>query len=141
MTHRVQLIVNGKSYRVEVEDLSASPLIVRVNGQAYEVQIENADRDAAQSEKKQERKTAVSNPSIRPTANTITAPMPGNISAIAVAAGDTVTMGQELCTLDAMKMQNAIRSPRDGVIASIAVQPEQAVNHGDILFVFMTDDQ
>ena len=133
MSHRVQIIVNGRSYQVEIEDLTAAPLTVRVNGQAYTVEVTPAGEPVEVSARNEgERVTAVATPQTK----TITAPLPGQIASIAVTVGDTIQTGQTLCTLEAMKMKNAIRSPRDGVIASIAVQEGQAVNHGDILLTF-----
>lgn len=52
---------------------------------------------------------------------TINAPMPGNIMNVLVKAGDSVTKGQVLLVLEAMKMENEIMSPRDGVIAGVHV--------------------
>jgi biotin carboxyl carrier protein len=63
--------------------------------------------------------------------------MPGNVLNIEVKAGDRVSFRQQLCSLEAMKMKNAIRSPRDGVIASVEVSEGQAVSHGDVLFTFI----
>ncbi len=60
--------------------------------------------------------------------------MPGSILAILVEVGDSVSAGQELCSLEAMKMKNAIRTSRDGVIATIKVAVGQSVAHGDLLF-------
>ena len=51
----------------------------------------------------------------------LTAPLPGVIVAVMVKPGDSVSHGQELCTLEAMKMKNAIKSHRDGTIDSVAV--------------------
>jgi len=62
--------------------------------------------------------------------------MPGSVLDIAVKPGDRVRFRQQLCSLEAMKMKNAIRSPRDGVIASVEVTPGQTVAHGDALFTF-----
>jgi len=62
--------------------------------------------------------------------------MPGNIMDIRVGVGDRVSYKQELCNLEAMKMKNSIRSPRDGVIAAIKVREGQTVAYSDVLFVF-----
>jgi len=62
--------------------------------------------------------------------------MPGIVLNIAVRPGDHVDFGQRLCSLEAMKMNNAIRSPRDGVIATIHVTEGQTVLHHDLLFTF-----
>jgi biotin carboxyl carrier protein len=62
--------------------------------------------------------------------------MPGVILAVSVKAGDTVTRGQEVAVLEAMKMQNSVKSPRDGTIAEVCVAPGQAVGHGDAIVRF-----
>jgi biotin carboxyl carrier protein len=60
--------------------------------------------------------------------------MPGSILAVSVGIGDRVTAGQQLCVLEAMKMRNAIRAARGGVVAEVAVAPGQTVAYGDVLF-------
>jgi len=49
----------------------------------------------------------------------ILAPMPGMVIAVAVAAGDKVTKGQKLLTLEAMKMEHSLTAPFDGVVAEL----------------------
>jgi len=71
-----------------------------------------------------------------PKVSAVKAPMPGNVLGIRVKPGDKVSFKQTLCSLEAMKMKNAIRSPRDGVIATVNVTEGQAVAHGDVLFTF-----
>ena len=66
----------------------------------------------------------------------LVAPMPGVILAVSVQAGDAVTRGQEVAVLEAMKMQNSVKSPRDGTIAEVCVVPGQAVGHGDAIVRF-----
>ena len=55
------------------------------------------------------------------------------IVSVAVKAGEAVAVGQEVCALEAMKMKNAIRATRAGVIARVHVAPGQAVRHRDLL--------
>jgi len=55
---------------------------------------------------------------------------------VAVKPGDAIKAGQELLTLEAMKMKNAIRSNRDGVIASVLVAVGDHVKHGQPLVEF-----
>jgi biotin carboxyl carrier protein len=55
---------------------------------------------------------------------------------VAVAPGDTVTEGQALLVLEAMKMENEVKAPRDGVIASVEAVPGRAVSAGDVLVRF-----
>ncbi len=49
----------------------------------------------------------------------ILAPMPGKVTSVEVAAGDTVTKGQRLLTLEAMKMEHGLTAPFDGVVAEL----------------------
>lgn len=61
--------------------------------------------------------------------------IPGRIVALDVAQGDGVTAGQQLLVLEAMKMQNELRAPRDGVIEGVAVAIGATVEVGDLLLV------
>lgn len=160
----LRIIVNGQPYLVEVDDLTASPISVRVNGKPFSVEIEplreplsglppdlQSGRPAfpppfdpstglrtgyahdMPAELSAEPK-AVGAPG--PSVKEVIAPMPGNIMDIRVGVGDHVSYKQELCNLEAMKMKNSIRSPRDGVIVAIKVREGQTVAYGDVLFVF-----
>jgi biotin carboxyl carrier protein len=53
-----------------------------------------------------------------------------------VKPGDAISVGQQLCSLEAMKMKSAIRSPREGIIASVEVTDKQRVAFGETLFIF-----
>jgi propionyl-CoA carboxylase alpha chain len=63
------------------------------------------------------------------------APMPGKILAVRVAVGDTVSKGQVLVILEAMKMEHEVLAPNDGTIESIAVEVGQQVEAGTVLAV------
>ncbi len=63
----------------------------------------------------------------------ITAPMPGVVLAVRVAAGEAVEAHQVLLVLEAMKMENAVTAPADGSVARLLVRPGQAVQRGDVL--------
>lgn len=65
----------------------------------------------------------------------ITAPMPGKVVRILAAAGDEVTAGQGIVVVEAMKMQNELKAPRAGRIASIDCKENDSVNAGGILAV------
>jgi glutaconyl-CoA/methylmalonyl-CoA decarboxylase subunit gamma len=66
----------------------------------------------------------------------LTAPMPGTILSINVKPGDTVSRGQPLLILEAMKMKNSIKSPYDGVIEEVTAQAGQTVGYGSLLLRF-----
>ena len=146
---RLKVTINGNTYLVEIGDLNSSPITVEVNGQMYTVDIEMTDvvveaPGEAPATTWTEPTHYASFPESKVTTTgsdganerVVRAPMPGIIIQIAVKAGDHVSVGQELCSLEAMKMNNAIRSPCDGVVASIVASLGQTVNHGDILLTF-----
>ncbi|MEL6679001.1 MAG: acetyl/propionyl/methylcrotonyl-CoA carboxylase subunit alpha [Pseudomonadota bacterium] len=65
--------------------------------------------------------------------DTVLAPMPGLVKVVRAAASDTVTEGQPLIVLEAMKMEHTLKAPRDGRIAELRVAPGSQVQDGDIL--------
>ena len=65
----------------------------------------------------------------------IVAPMPGKVVRVQTEAGAAVEKGAGVVVVEAMKMQNEMKSPRDGVVVSIKVKPGDTVNAGDVLAV------
>ena len=63
----------------------------------------------------------------------LTAPMPGKVVSFAVQAGDTVTKGQALAVMEAMKMEHTIAAPADGVVAELLYAPGDQVVEGAAL--------
>lgn len=103
---------------------------IRVNGRAYEVTLaddldQQIDRMGYQLRSTQ----GVSR---------IEAPMPGLILAVHVTEGDRVNEGDPLLILEAMKMENVILSPREGVIRQVAVQQGATVDKKSLLVEFET---
>jgi len=66
-------------------------------------------------------------------AGELAAPMPGRVRRILVAEGSPVTRGEVIFVLEAMKMEHAIRAPRDGVVRAIAPREGEMVDAGAIL--------
>ena len=65
----------------------------------------------------------------------ILAPMPGKVVRVQTEAGANVEKGEGVVVVEAMKMQNEMKSPRAGVVVSIKVKPGDTVNAGDVLAV------
>ena len=65
----------------------------------------------------------------------ILAPMPGKVVRVQLEAGANVEKGVGIVVVEAMKMQNEMKSPRAGVVVAINVQPGDTVNAGDVLAV------
>ncbi|MBN4927806.1 ATP-grasp domain-containing protein [Hoyosella rhizosphaerae] len=74
-------------------------------------------------------------PSTAVAAGSLLAPMPGSVIRVAVEVGDTVTLGQPILWLEAMKMEHTIAAPADGVVTELNVQAGQQVDVGAILAV------
>lgn len=75
-------------------------------------------------------------PKVIDSSKLLVSPMPGNVVSIAVKPGDKVIIGQELCVVEAMKMQNVLRSERDGIVKQVPVQVGQNVAVEEILIQF-----
>jgi biotin carboxyl carrier protein len=71
----------------------------------------------------------------------ITSPMPGNLIKVMVKEGDTVEEGQSLVIVEAMKMENEIRSPSQGVVKSVNFSVGDLVDAGVPIVELETDDQ
>lgn len=66
----------------------------------------------------------------RATGGSLESPMPGVVTRVMVAAGDTVKKGQPLLALEAMKMEHVIRAPGPGRVARVLAKPGEMVNGG-----------
>ncbi len=65
----------------------------------------------------------------------VRAVIPGRIVAVNIAPGDVIDAGHQLLVIEAMKMQNEVRSPHAGTVSRIAVNPGAAIEVGDVLVV------
>jgi pyruvate carboxylase len=65
----------------------------------------------------------------------IAAPMPGKVSSVAVRKGQAVRKGERLLSIEAMKMETAVYSPREATIGEIHVEAGTAVDARDLLLV------
>jgi biotin carboxyl carrier protein len=147
---KINVEIDGQIYQVEVEDIHARPVIAVVEGEKFEVwPEESAPELAADPVQAGQPAPVVSapggsfavsskpKPAVQVGGNkVVTAPLPGVIVAVLVKPGDAISHGQEFCTLEAMKMKNAIKSSRDGTIDSIEVNVGDQVGHGQVLLTF-----
>jgi biotin carboxyl carrier protein len=103
---------------------------VVVDGWRVEVEIEPAARAALRERARRGRAEAG-----RSGPTEVHAIIPGVVVSVSVAAGDQVTAGQQLLVVEAMKMQNELRAPREGTIERVAVGPGTTIEVGDLLLV------
>jgi acetyl/propionyl-CoA carboxylase alpha subunit len=61
------------------------------------------------------------------------APMPGKVIKVSVEPGQKVSRGEEVLVIEAMKMENALKAPKDGVVVSVAAKVGDMVNPGVVL--------
>ena len=126
---KYKVTLNGRTYEVEVE---AGKAMCVAEYEAYAPAAAPVAAPVA---------AAVAAPAAAPAAAGVTvsggesvnAPMPGNILKVNVSVGQTVKAGQVLVVLEAMKMENEIMAPCDGVVSAVPVAKGAAVNTGDLL--------
>jgi biotin carboxyl carrier protein len=137
MNVRVQ--VDGEVYEVEIGDLNSRPIQAVVAGELFAVWPEDVagvvtTASPAAAEPVGAASMAPPRATVAPAAENgeeiVAAPLPGDIVVVAVRPGETVEAGQLLCTVESMKMNNPVRSPRAGVVAEVLVAVGDHVNYG-----------
>ena len=135
--------VGDRWYTVEVGDLTRSPVEVIVEGESFFVDLENLPlppQPPLRPRRGRTRTQAVTPPPATgaaplklPSDNILRSPMPGRVMSITVRPGQRVSAGEEVCVVEAMKMEQSIRAPRAGVVKAIHVQPLDSVSADDPL--------
>ncbi len=111
--------------RVEPQQKSRNVFDVTVHGHAYTIAIADPKRlRSGENSHRHDHGSAE-----------ITAPMPGKVVRVLVEAGTEVEAGTGIVVVEAMKMQNEMKSPRAGVVAAIDATAGDTVNAGDVLAV------
>lgn len=121
--------VNGNSYEVEVEEVTEGGPVSRPAAPAPKASV--AAPAAPKAAPKAEKKEVI----VSQGQEVVEAPMPGNIWKLIAKEGDEVKAGDILLILEAMKMENEIVAPRDGIVSSVNTTEGSAVNTGDKLVV------
>jgi biotin carboxyl carrier protein len=119
--HVYSIVLNGRSYEARVV-MKDDEYIVEIDGQSIAIEI-NDPRDFRRGA----RNGGDSN------LRHIMASMPGKVVRLLVDAGDAVEEGQGLIVIEAMKMQNELRSPRPGIVSKVEVAIGGTVTAGQVL--------
>ncbi len=122
MMKTYNVYVNGKAYVVEIEEVGAAPAVPAPTPAPTPGAVTPPPAPAAAPA-----------PKAAPAGSTtVSSPLPGTVINVLVKPGESVKAGQILLILEAMKMENEILAPEDGVVSSIAAQGT-TVNTGDVL--------
>jgi len=120
--NQMTLIVNNRPFLIVME--SEDRIIV--NGETYSIEVIDAQIKKlikAGPEKLHKKELAIN------------AVMPGLVIEVIVKEGDSVKANDGLLVVEAMKMQNEVKTPQDGIVKRILVEKGKAVNSGDTLIV------
>ena len=144
MTRKIKITIDGTSYLVEEKDINADPIEMIVDGEKVSVTfgvedtvtsiptIETKDGKVDEAIKDDQKVPVISKTVTAPgPIKDFTAPMPGMIISIAVKVGDQVVPGDEICVLEAMKMQQTLRAEWTGIVDEIHVETGQQIQGGD----------
>jgi propionyl-CoA carboxylase alpha chain len=102
------------------------------------VQMYGADMYClVQSQKEYELSKHMHPPILADTSDLVMSPMPGTLISFSVQEGDHVELGQELCIVEAMKMQNIVRAPREGYIAKFKVKQGAAMVTDQVIMEYV----
>jgi biotin carboxyl carrier protein len=118
----LSVLINGRSYEVKQESTAEATNIV-IGGQRFPAEV----RDPRSLRSRRSSGAGASGP------QKLKAPMPGKVVRILTPVGTQVQQGQGVIVIEAMKMQNELKSPKNGVVSKIAVVEGAAVEAGQAL--------
>lgn len=135
MSRKFQVVLNGKTYEAEVDEMASSfssemVALSSLGGKAKAP-------EAPKAEVKQEAAPVQAAPSVQASSSsgafTATAPLAGNILGLSVQVGDTVNEGDVFVKIEAMKMENEIPAPKSGKVTKVYVSAGAQVKADDPL--------
>jgi biotin carboxyl carrier protein len=143
---KVVVKVGDRVFEVEIDNISARPIVATVEGEKFEVWPENslpAASDAVSPTGVDAQKAGVpgaAKPVVTAGLNlggkTMTSPLPGVVIEVFVKAGESIEAGHVLLIIEAMKMKNSIRATRAGKISAVMVNAGETVAHKQPLIEF-----
>jgi biotin carboxyl carrier protein len=122
----LSLLVDGKSFDVRLDDKGEK---VRVAVRDQQLSVDVVD------ERRRRLRAAAGHRVSLEGAQTIAAPMPGKVVRVLVKPGDEVAEGQGVVVVEAMKMENELKSPKAGKVTEVVAREGQAVEGGAKLLV------
>ncbi|MFL2745764.1 MAG: acetyl-CoA carboxylase biotin carboxyl carrier protein subunit [Dehalococcoidia bacterium] len=117
-------------YLVEILDIDSNPAKVLVDGVPVDVKIQ--EKPKVQKIENISQKNEPEN-NLHSGKKQFKSPMPGTIISFAIKEGDTIITGDEVCILEAMKMQQSLKAELSGIVKKVNFQPGAQVATNDIL--------
>ena len=141
---RWQIALDGAPADADAIEIGPGIFSILLNGQSHEIRVApNPDGSLTLHDGPREFNAEVADPRTwrgrkhgaveAEGRQQIVAPMPGKVIRLLVKPGDRVEAGQGLLVVEAMKMQNEVKSPKTGTVEKLLAKESQAVNAGDIL--------
>ncbi|GAB2950283.1 acetyl-CoA carboxylase biotin carboxyl carrier protein subunit [Hymenobacter coalescens] len=127
---RYHLLWQGRSYSAEVMEVDTPAKTIRLKLDGHRFELQAKDRFDLLLDKLGMSQAASNK------INEVKAPMPGLIVDIRVVPGQNVEKGEPLLVLEAMKMENILKSPGDGVVSAVKVGMRDNVTKGQVLIQF-----
>lgn len=115
------------------DDTPSRNVTVEVNGRRLAVTVYGEVAGAAAPNGTRKARKARGARTVAASSNDLVAPMQGTVVKLAVEVGDTVSTGDTVAVLEAMKMENAIRAHRDGVVTALNTSPGDVVESGAVI--------
>ena len=118
MVKKIKVSIDGKDYLVEVDNIDSNPIKVLVDGDEIEVhtdQLEPIDKKSLDEKPASKTNTNIS-VNEGSGGRTFYSPMPGSIISVAVKEGDQVITCDDVCVLEAMKMQQSLKADWSGIV-------------------------
>jgi len=138
---KFKFIIRGNNYNVEILNIEDNVAEIEVNGSKYQVDIEKAIRETKTPKLVRPKviptggqsRARTSKPTGKKGVGTVKAPLPGTIIEVKVKVGDEVKSGDTLLVMEAMKMENNIKSDKTGKVVAVKINNGDSVLEGDIL--------
>jgi biotin carboxyl carrier protein len=139
-----RVMLDGQPIAADIAEITPNTISILLDGQSYEIRVTPSPGATLKLQAGTQEFTAeVIDPrawsgrrhgSIEAEGRQpVVAPMPGKVVRLLVKAGDQVEAGQALLVVEAMKMQNEIRSPKSGIVERVVAKEGQPVNAGEVL--------
>lgn len=128
---RVSARIGARTYELEAREIEPGVYLFFWNGRVREFQVDDRIKIIDPKRLRSGQNSGAHHHGVAQ----IVAPMPGKVVRVHIEAGATVEKGAGVIVVEAMKMQNEMKSPRAGVVVSVNVKPGDTVNAGDVLAV------